>query len=157
MQFIINTTKQEVSTAVAALLDALALAFGAEQEAFNFEINLGTPVKAKRESRKGISIGARIQYRAVLPAEPTARQKVIADNLGVLGVGTMKAMVYEDIIKGNDAGQIVTKAMIQKLRSCAASSAERMIGDLVRGGIVVSEPIVFSGNEKDAGGATIEG
>ena len=121
------TCSVEVGKAITASLSALRT-MGRDDALFDMEIIHGE-VKERKPAK------ARVCYRAI---NTLAAQETISR----LGVGTIKAVVFSDVVNGTINGQLITKRALHDQRpSFAVSTIERELGQLINSGLIVSQPV----------------
>ena len=116
------------------------------EDLFSMELQLVDP-KPREASAK--QAAPKVHYKALFPIKVSEknREKImeqVEKNLKALNKSdsSMHGVIYRDIVLATIDNQQITKNDIRNRRSLVASSAERVIGDLVRGGLVSSIPVI---------------
>lgn len=154
MKITINTKDMAVMKAISSLLDGIiaTAVMNHPDGEFNDELlaytmDLGEPKQRKGHDAPKVD-QSRVKYQAVLPTLRKDATKVIEQNLTNLRPGTQHATVYRHVVNQTMEGNSVTKKEVMAAcRIPVASSAERVLGDLVKQGILASIPIVHSAAE----------
>lgn len=101
----------------------------------------------KRPQKPG---AARTHYVAKLPMKDGtfdrhAVEETVRKNLEAIGPQTMHGVIYQEIVNATLEGRMAIERDIREKLSYKAGTSQRVIGDLVRGKLVESQPIVVAG------------
>lgn len=120
----------------------------------DFDVELLKEKKAKATPAEGDEVpasptlrgGPKVFYAAInLPVNPLKCKEAIEENLKAIGEGKMLGKVYLEVANATLENRKITKPDVMKaLKIPAASTAERLLGDLTRMNLAKSLPIDFN-------------
>lgn len=137
MFFKISCT-EKIGKALIACLAAMQAVAGDNFDDSSLQVEMDV-----KQPREGRVLGARVQYRALLPTGSVASiQNTINENLAGLGSHTIKGIIYQSIADATMADEVITERMLTETKHFRTKTVQRSIVELRQAGLIASQPLI---------------